>query len=131
MTVLPRRDDRFRPLAVLRERPVGVRLIAEAMRVEGRGSRARTACPLTINVGFFTPNLRTARSAADFIHCFERSHKLLLERVPLGAIDFDVEGMTEEVVRTGVFVEAADEVTDGVRKILLAARRCIEEHVAR
>ena len=60
----------------------------------------------------------------------ERLDELLLERVPLGAADFDVEGVAQEVVGAGVFVEPADEVADGVREIFLPAGRGIEQHVA-
>src|SRR4051812_29764602 len=116
------------------KRPVGVWLVSEiadcglriadwSIRIANRQSEIR-------NPKWCTSVLRTARSATDGILCFERGDKLLFERVPVGAIDFDVEGVTEEIVDAGVFVESADQIADGVREVFLAACGCIEQHVA-
>ena len=51
------------------------------------------------------------------------------ELLPGRAADFDAEGVAEEIVGAGVFVEPADEVADRGGEFVLPAGRGVEQHV--
>ena len=122
-----------RPVAVLRQRPIGVGFVAEASRAAGSRSRARSArlsAILALDSRLLARSCVRRGALLTVSDRLERGDELLLERFPLGAVDFDVEGVAQEVVGAGVFVEAADEVADGVGEIFLPAGRGVEQHVA-
>ncbi len=52
-----------------------------------------------------------------------------LQQVPRLAVDIQLEGVAEEVIRPGVFIQAADEIAYCVDELLLATGRRIQEQV--
>ena len=119
---LPLRDDLLRPLAVLRQRKIGVGLVFEDAASRGRCAGVATGGRL--------PVLRAARRIARRGDRVERGEEALLQLLPLGAADLDFEGVAQEVLRPGVFVQPADQVADGVDEILLLAGRRVEQQIA-
>ena len=114
----------IRPSGVLRQRPIGVGFVDE---LRPRQSRAWLADGRAAAGG----GPASARGAARTAAIFERRRESrCFEPSPLRAADLQLEGVAQEVVGAGVFVEAADEVADGVGEIFLPAGRRVEQHVA-
>src|SRR6185503_20657018 len=99
---------------MMRERPIGVGFIGEisdfGLRIADWVSWFFDPQSEIRNPQLLSPVLRASRAAVDAVAVLERLDELLLQCVPFGTVDFDIERVPQEIVRAGVFVEAADEV---------------------
>ena len=77
-----------------------------------------------------TPILRAPRAHRE-MPTAKGCAEAVLQRLPLRAADLQLEGVAQEILRPGVFIEPADEIADGVEELLLAAGRRVEQQVAR
>ena len=119
---LPLRDDLLHPLAVLRQREIGVRFALQLLPAPGKRGRRHGN-----DVAVLVTSWRIARPG-DRI---ERGEEALLELPPLGTVHLDLERVAQEVLGPRVLVEPPDQVADGIDEIFLAAGRCIQQQVAR
>ena len=117
----PLGDDLLGPFAVLRQGEIGVSLIFQMLPTPGDdvGLGGRKLAVLGA--------ARRGIGGADGVKCGE---KTFFENVPFGGADFDLKGVAQKIFGTGVFIEAADEVADGIDEMFLVTGGRVEQEIA-
>lgn len=118
----PARDDRLGPLAVLRQREIGVGLVAQLLPATGDRCGSLRRLPAILMATRSRRRVRDRR---------EGGQEALLELSPLGTVDLDPERVAQEVLGAGVLVKPADQVADRVDEVLAATGWRVQQHVAR
>ena len=70
--------------------------------------------------------LLTFRSGIDSIFHGKCFQKLILQEIPVFAAKFQVKGISQEVVFSGIFVHAAHQIRNSIEKMFVFYYRCVQ-----
>ena len=76
-----------------------------------------------------TKRSSASRLGSEAFDKIERLQKVIFELFPFQAVDGEFEGVSEKIVQAGIFIQTADEVTDGVDELLSFDSRCVKQQV--